>query len=167
MLFLVNTGSKLCFFPHTMVCDCRAFTDEYRLGKRDAHCYLRLAHRALINNGTARSSESLLASPHLTPKLDNERRTCGDYRIFNATTIPNRYPNVSDIHDYSWNFWLHICNEIPVNKEGIHITLANLSIHAQATVDHRCRAGTDTRLQETYILIIDKSAMWKKLTVLF
>ncbi|KAG6438787.1 hypothetical protein O3G_MSEX000224 [Manduca sexta] len=85
--------------------------------------------QAMLNNGTARPSESPWSSPlHLAPKKDNGWRPCGDYRQLNARTIPDKYP-VRHIHDFAQNIagcrifstidLVKAYNQIPVCEEDI------------------------------------------------
>ncbi|CAK1603651.1 unnamed protein product [Parnassius mnemosyne] len=86
----------------------------------------------MINNGTARPSRSPWASPlHLAPKKNNGWRPCGDYRMFNTRTIPDRYP-IRHIHDFSHSIagctvfstidLMKAYNQIPVFEEDIQKT---------------------------------------------
>lgn len=72
---------------------------------------------AMIKNGTAQPSKSPWASPlHLAPKKDNGWRPCGDYRMLNARTIPDRYP-IRNIHDFTHNIsGCHIFSKIDLVK---------------------------------------------------
>lgn len=83
----------------------------------------------MLKNGTARPSESSWSSPlHLAPKKDNGWRPCGDYRMLNARTIPDRYP-IRHIQDFTQNIagckifstidLVKAYNQIPVNPEDI------------------------------------------------
>ena len=54
-----------------------------------------------MRDGTARHSEESWSSAlQLVPKKENGSRPYGDYRAFNARTIPDCYP-VRHIHDYA------------------------------------------------------------------
>ncbi|XP_044574071.1 uncharacterized protein LOC123258266 [Drosophila ananassae] len=47
----------------------------------------------LIKKGICRPSKSNLSSPlHLVKKANEEWRPCGDYRVLNNVTVPNRHP---------------------------------------------------------------------------
>lgn len=83
----------------------------------------------MLNSGIARPSESPWASPlHLAPKKDNGWRPCGDYRLLNSRTIPDRYP-IKHIHDFSHSIagcsifstidLTKAYNQIPVFKDDI------------------------------------------------
>ncbi|CAK1591848.1 unnamed protein product [Parnassius mnemosyne] len=83
-------------------------------------------------NGTARPSRSPWASPlHLAPKKNNGWRPCGDYRVLNTRTIPDRYP-IRHIHDFSHSIagctvfstidLMKAYNQIPVFEEDIQKT---------------------------------------------
>lgn len=84
---------------------------------------------AMLTSGTARPSESPWSSPlHLAPKKDNGWRPCGDYRMLNARTIPDKYP-IRHIHDFAHNLYgckvfstidlVKAFNQIPVFEADI------------------------------------------------
>lgn len=87
---------------------------------------------SMLMNGTAKPSDSPWASPlHLAPKKDNGWRPCGDYRMLNARTIPDRYPirhiqdfshNLSGCHVFSTIDLVKAYNQIAVNPEDIQKT---------------------------------------------
>lgn len=83
----------------------------------------------MLSNGTARPSQSPWASPlHLAPKKDNGWRPCGDYKLLNARTIPDRYP-IRHIHDFAHSIagctvfstidLVKAYNQIPVFEDDI------------------------------------------------
>lgn len=85
--------------------------------------------RIMLKNGTARPSDSAWASPlHLAPKKNNEWRPCGDYRMLNARTVPDRYP-IRHIHDFAQHIsgcqvfstidLVKAYNQIPVSEDDI------------------------------------------------
>lgn len=84
---------------------------------------------AMLAVGTTRPSNSPWASPlHLAPKKDNGWRPCGDYRLLNSRTIPDRYP-VRHLHDFSNSLsqctifstidLVKAYNQIPVSEQDI------------------------------------------------
>lgn len=102
----------------------RLAPDKLKIAKRE--------FELMLSNGTARPSESPWASPlHLAPKKDNGWRPCGDYRMLNARTIPDRYP-IKHIHDFSHNIagcsifstidLMKAYNQIPVFEADIQKT---------------------------------------------
>lgn len=87
---------------------------------------------AMLQVGTCRPSESPWASPlHLALKRDNSWRPCGDYRMLNARTIPDRYP-IRHIQDFAHSLvgcsvfstldMVKAFNQIPVNPSDIQKT---------------------------------------------
>lgn len=86
----------------------------------------------MMKNGSTRPSKSPWASPlHLAPKKDSGWRPCGDYRLLNSRTIPDRYP-IRHIHDFSHNIagckvfstidLVKAYNQIPVHVDDIEKT---------------------------------------------
>jgi hypothetical protein len=83
----------------------------------------------MLSNGTARPSDSPWASPlHLAPKKNNDWRPCGDYRMLNARTIPDRYP-IKYIHNFAHSIagckifatidLMKAYNQVPVHPDDI------------------------------------------------
>lgn len=83
----------------------------------------------MLQNGTARPSESAWSSPlHLAPKKNDGWRPCGDYRALNARTIPDVYP-IRHLQDFTHELagstifstidLVKAYNQIPVSEEDI------------------------------------------------
>jgi len=87
---------------------------------------------ALLNLGIVRPSSSPWASPlHMVKKADGSWRPCGDYRLLNSKTVPDRYaiPNIQSIHHklqgskiYSRLDLVKAYHFIPVNEDDIKKT---------------------------------------------
>jgi len=86
----------------------------------------------VLKDGTAQRSDGSWSSVlHLGPPKDNSWHPCGDYRVLNARTIPDRYP-VQHIHDYSHHLagcavfstmnLAHAYHQIPVHPDDLHKT---------------------------------------------
>lgn len=84
---------------------------------------------SMLHSGIARPSESSWASPlHLVPKKDSGWRPCGDYRMLNARTIPDKYP-IRHIQDFAHSLsgckvfstidLMKAYNQIPVNPADV------------------------------------------------
>jgi hypothetical protein len=93
---------------------------------------------SMLRDGTARHFESSWSfALHIVLKKDNGWPLCGDYRPFNAGTIPDRYP-VRYIHYYSHQLFgrsvfsiiyeVRAYNRIPVNLGDIHKIRSSLPL---------------------------------------
>ncbi|KAJ2937652.1 hypothetical protein O0L34_g19327 [Tuta absoluta] len=118
-----NTVHHIRTTPGPPVCSAprRLAPDKLKVAKAE--------FEAMLQSGTCRPSESSWASPlHLAPKKDNGWRPCGDYRMLNARTVPDKYPirNIQDFAHclagckvFSTIDLVKAYNQIPVFKDDI------------------------------------------------
>ena len=86
----------------------------------------------LLKNGIIQPSKSPYASPlHMVPKADGTWRSCGDYRVLNSITKPDRYPmkNIKCVSSklahktvFSKLDLMSAYQQIPMNKNDIEKT---------------------------------------------
>ncbi|GBP16165.1 hypothetical protein EVAR_87670_1 [Eumeta japonica] len=94
----------------------------------------------------------LVVTLHLAPKKESGWRPCGDYRMLNARTIPDRYP-IRHIQDFSHNITgskvfstidlVKAYNQIPVNGEDIPKPPLRLHFVKLANAQESDPDGTD------------------------
>ena len=93
--------------PNSKVEHCKDTGDSPTYGKsrqlsEDKLKIVKNEFKSLLDNGIIRPSKSSWSSPlHLVPKSNpGEYRPCGDYRVVNSKTVPDRYP-LPNIHSIS------------------------------------------------------------------
>ena len=89
----------------------------------------------MLELGIIQSSNSPWASPlHMVSKSNNEWRPCGDYRLLNAKTVPDRY-NLPNINDFSANlFGKKFFSEIDLKKAFYQIPMSPQDIAKTAVI---------------------------------
>lgn len=79
----------------------------------------------MMEEGICRPSNSAWSSPlHVVPKKDGSIRPCGDYRLLNNRTVPDRY-GVPNLHDFSYQLkGTSIYSTLDINRAYHHIDIA-------------------------------------------
>lgn len=85
--------------------------------------------------GICRPSKSAWASPlHVVMKKNGDIRPCGDYRMLNAVTKPDRYP-IPRLHDFTYNLAeKNIFSNLDINRAYHCISVAEEDVEKTAII---------------------------------
>ena len=114
---------------HRIETTCRPIHSRFRRLSPEKLAVARASFEEMVRMGVCVRASSEWSSPlHMVPKADGSLRPCGDYRLVNRFTAPDRYP-LPNLRDFTAN--LDGCRffskldllkgyfQIPVQKEDV------------------------------------------------